>query len=112
MISNRFSRRPPPRTELDFCQWVGDALPGEWLEYHRGFLAIDAAPEMSPLASDRWRGLAALSECARWASDHRLVHLVQRRLGPDQFVYIAIARPKPLSRRIELAALLSGREAA
>ena len=112
MIINSIERRPPPPTDLEFCQWVGEALPGEWLEYHRGFLAIDAAPDLSPLRSEERKRLVALAECARWASDHRLVHLVQRRIGPDRFAYLAIARPKPLARRIELAALLSGREAA
>ena len=29
------------------------------------------------------------------AAEERLVHLVQARLGPDHFAYIAVARPKP-----------------
>lgn len=112
MISKPFFRRSSPLTDLEFCAWAGEALPGDWLEYHRGFLAIDTVPDVCALLPEDRRRLVALAECARWASSHRMVHLVQRRLGRDQFAYIAIARPKPLARRVELAALLAGREAA
>jgi hypothetical protein len=35
-----------------------------------------------------------LSERVRWACDKGCVHLVQERLGPDCYSYIAIARPR------------------
>ena len=40
------------------------------------------------------------------------MHLVQERLGPDLFAYIAIARPKPKRAEVSLAALLVDAEAA
>jgi hypothetical protein len=52
---------------------------------------------------------------AWWAAEQRLVHLVQERLGPDLFAYIAIARPKPKPKpnaEVSLAALLLDAEAA
>jgi hypothetical protein len=50
---------------------------------------------------------------AWWAAEQRLVHLLQERLGPDLFAYIAIARPKPKpNAEVSLAALLVDAEAA
>ena len=40
------------------------------------------------------------------------MHLVQERLGPDLFAYIAIARPKPRHAEVSLASLLVDAEAA
>lgn len=39
--------------------------------------------------------IAALASAAHRAFDAGLVHLVQVRLGPDRFAYIAIARTRP-----------------
>ena len=30
-----------PLTDIEFCAWIGQAVPGDQLEYHRGFLGID-----------------------------------------------------------------------
>ena len=40
------------------------------------------------------------------AAEQGLVHLVQERTGPDQFAYIAVARPKPKAAAVSLSALL------
>lgn len=37
------------------------------------------------------------------------MHLVQERTGPDQFAYIAVARPKPKAAAVSLSALLPDR---
>ena len=43
-MSNTSITTPRGRsTETDFCSWVGQAAPGDILEYHRGFLGIDIA---------------------------------------------------------------------
>jgi hypothetical protein len=31
-----------PLADIEFCAWIGQAAPGDRLEYHRGFLGIDA----------------------------------------------------------------------
>ena len=31
----------PRLSDAEFCFWVGEALPGDTLEYHRGFIAVD-----------------------------------------------------------------------
>jgi hypothetical protein len=83
---------PRPITEIEFCVWVGQALPGDRIEYHRGFLALDREDSRSghPDAAQ----LRRLADRARWAAEAGLVHLVQRRLGPDRFAYLAISRRK------------------
>ncbi|MCA8882121.1 MAG: hypothetical protein KDA73_19685 [Rhodobacteraceae bacterium] len=86
----------PPKsrslTEIAFCSWVAQALPGDTLAYHRGFLALDR--EGGRLGEAETLRLRRLADRARWAAETGLVHLVQRRLGPERFVYLAIARRK------------------
>jgi hypothetical protein len=47
--------------------------------------------------------LGALAICALRAAEQGRVHLVQERLGPDRFAYIAIARPKPTAAEASLS---------
>ena len=84
-----------PTDEIAFCAWVAQAEPGETLVYHRGFLAVDATGVVSKLLSDQQRALRLVAAAALRAAEQDLVHLVQARIGPDQFAYIAVARRKP-----------------
>ena len=84
-----------PTDEIAFCAWVAQAEPGETLVYHRGFLAVDAVGIVSKLSSDQQRALRLVAAAALRAAEQDLVHLVQARIGPDQFAYIAVARRKP-----------------
>jgi hypothetical protein len=81
--------------EIDFCAWVAQAMAGERLVYHRGFLAFDAMALLSDLPSGRQRALRDVAAAAMRAAEQDLVHLVQARLGPSQFAYIAVAWRKP-----------------
>ncbi len=83
--------------EVGLCAWIAQAEPGETLIYHRGFLAVDATAVLSKLPADRQRALRQVAAAALRAAEQNLVHLVQARIGPDLFAYIAIARPKPRS---------------
>ena len=74
--------------ESNFSQWLDGAEPGARLEYYRGNLA------MAVYAQGYHSELARLSRRARWASDRRLVHLVQLRHCTDDYSYFAIARLK------------------
>jgi hypothetical protein len=98
--------------EMDFAGWVGAAAPGDRLEYHRGFLAVDIVPVISKLPEPERAALRQTALRAWWASEQRLVHLVQERLGPGSFAYIAIARPKPRHAEVSLASLLADADAA
>jgi len=87
-------RPKAPLTEIQFCAWVAQAVPGDRLEYHRGFLVLDTFPELSKLGDNERNELRLLASRAFWAGEQGLVHLVQERLGPNLFSYLAIARPQ------------------
>ena len=95
-----------PLTEIEFCAWVAQAVPGDRLEYHRGFLALDIVPVASRLAPEAREELARMARRALWAAEQDLVHLVQRRNGPNDFSYLAVARPKPKHPSASVAELL------
>ena len=100
------TRQQTPLTEIEFCAWVAQAVPGDRLEYHRGFLVLDTFPAFSHLQDAQRTELAKLASRAFWAAEQGLVHLVQEREGPDRFAYIAVARPKPKAATASLSALL------
>ena len=104
--------RPRPLTDIEFCAWIGQAVPGDRLEYHRGFLGIDTTAVISTLPEPERRRLGALASAAYRAFDAALVHLVQVRLGPDRFAYLAIARTRPRRTPVPLARLIEDAEAA
>jgi len=83
-----------PLTDIEFCAWVAQAVPGDRLEYHRGFLALDAGIDGQTPKSDTRRELGRVARRAWRAAEKGLIHLVQRRNGPVNFSYIAIARPR------------------
>jgi hypothetical protein len=82
----------PTLTEIAFCRWLGEAAPGAIVEYHRGFLCLDCFGD--PRSPER-HALRELARRAAWASDHGLVHLLQKRHGPRDYGYLAIKRPDP-----------------
>jgi hypothetical protein len=89
------SLEPTVLDEIGFLGWLGQARPGDVLTYHHGFLALDVGPatsRLSPPARDR---LGLTARCAWRAAERGLVHLLQRRHGPDAFSYLAIARARP-----------------
>jgi len=101
--------RPRPLTDIEFCAWIGQAMPGDRLEYHRGFLGIDTTAVISTLPEPDRRRLVALAGAAHRAFE---AGLVQVRLGPDRFAYLAIARTRPRRTPVPLARLLEDAEAA
>ena len=90
-----FGAAGPALDEIGLSAWIAQAAPGETLVYHRGFLAADAAAVISKLPPEQQRALRLVASAALRAAEQGLVHLVQARIGPDQFAYIAVARAKP-----------------
>ena len=105
-------RASRPLADVEFCAWVGQAVPGDRLEYHRGFLGIDAMRGISTLPEPERRRVAGLAAAAFRAFEAGFVHLVQARLGPDRFAYLAVARPRPATAPVSAAALLAEEAAA
>jgi hypothetical protein len=93
-------------TEMDLCGWISQALPGDALEYYRGFLAMDTFSQGSRLSARDRTELVRLARRAWVASERRLIHLVQRRHGPDDYSYLAIARAKPSNTSVSLSSAL------
>ena len=94
-IIRLFGGDGPILDDAGIAAWIACAEPGDELVYHRGFLAVDTASVISKLSDERRQVLRRVADAALRAEKQGLVHLVQSRLGPDQFAYIAIARPKP-----------------
>lgn len=88
---------PPPQrlNAVEFCAWLSQADPGDVLEYHRGFLIVDRMPARKGHADTRSSQLDLLAKCAMRAAEYGLVLLVQRRNGPSDFSYLAVARKRP-----------------
>ena len=99
----------PTRRALDepeLCRWLGQATPGEVLEYHRGHLALDIMAYRRPAGDCGHPTLSEVAHRAWWAAEQGLAHLVQRRHGGDDYSYLIVARATPRRPRISLASLL------
>lgn len=92
--------------ETAFWAWIAQAGPGAALVYHRGVLALDASIDNQTPKSDARRELARVAHIAWRAAEKGLVHLVQRRNGPDDFTYLAIARQRTDKVAASLSTLL------
>ena len=108
----RYVETLPQPDEVSFCAWVAQAEPGDRLQYHRGFLAIDTFALFSGRSDKERAELRKLADRSFCVAEAGLVHLVQQRIDTDQFAYIAIARPKPKHAAASLSALLLESEAA
>jgi hypothetical protein len=100
---------PLPVTEVRLCGWIGEAAPGERLEYWRGHLALDRTPGSARLLEKDRLEVIRVVRRAFWAAERGLVHLVQQRHGPDNYSYLCIARPRPKDERRSLPEILAER---
>lgn len=96
-----------PLPETAFCAWVVQAAPGDRLEYYQGFLVVDAFPALGGLPEQERQALVRLASRAFWAAEHGLVHLVQERIGPERFSYLAIARPRTKAATAKISEILT-----
>lgn len=96
-MTNKITPLAPVRlryTEIELCGWLGQASPGDTLQYHRGYLAIDRDPIHERLPKKDREELGRLSDRAHWAAERGLAHLLQRRHGECDYSYLIIARPR------------------
>lgn len=89
-------------TESDLCRWLGAAAPGDQLVYHQGFLAADLEPTSDRLTPREKERLRRVARRAMLAAEAGLVHLLQRRLGPGDYSYFLVARPRPSAKSASL----------
>lgn len=86
-----------PRDENAFVDWLVGAKAGDTLAYYRGHLAFDRDPLQSGLGEFRRLKLTHLADRAMECCERRQVLLVQRRMGKDDWTYLAIRSCQPLS---------------
>jgi hypothetical protein len=85
--------RPTPVLFTDedaLCDWIANAVPGAVMIYYRGHLAYDRMPSTGVFANPDRKRLIAVAKRAMQAAEDGLIHLVQRRHGPQDYSYIAI----------------------
>ena len=99
---NAVCRISPASADVGLLAWLNQAEPGDALEYHRGFLALDRSMRTPAMSEDDRIALCQLASLAMRLADRGLVDLVQRRIARDCFSYLAIAR----SRDCELSQIL------
>ncbi len=102
-----------PLNENHLVDWLVDASEGETLAYYRGHLSHDRCMSTPVLTIDERRRLIAVANRIMAASDQGLVIPLQRRVGPNEWLYLAVRAsgrlqvPSRQSRAIAPTALLA-----
>jgi hypothetical protein len=79
----------PPFDSRVLGAWLRQARGGDVFEYHRGLLTVDRGQLPSEAARN---ALDRLADLAWHLAAEGRVHLLQRRLAPGAFSYLAVAR--------------------
>ena len=79
-----------PLDENHLVDWLVDANAGEAIAYYRGHLAHDRCLSTPVLTIDERRKLIAVANRIMAASDQGLVIPLQRRMGPNEWLYLAV----------------------
>jgi hypothetical protein len=83
-----------PFDENAFVDWLIDAEPGDRAVYYRGHLGFDRMPSASVLDRPTRANLHAVATRVMVATGQGLVIPVQKRLGTEDYLYLAVkARP-------------------
>ena len=85
----------PQIGEAEMLAWFLAASPGDRIAYWRGHLAVELSVTATTLSEGERRSLLSLKNFTLSMAEAGLVHLVQQRLGADDYLYLAIARPQP-----------------
>ena len=97
-----------PFDENRFVDWLVDANPGDTIAYYRGHLAHDRLPSRRVIREKDRRKLTDLADRVMVASDQGLLMPVQRRVGAQEWIYLAIRTSDVL--RISARSHASGRQ--
>lgn len=96
-----------PVDENGFVDWLIDANPGDRLAYYRGHLVHDRVPSGKVLGPRERANLNAVARRIMTLAGEGLVIPVQKRTGPEDFLYIAVkARPGRVAGERKVAAAL------
>jgi hypothetical protein len=95
-----------PLDENGFVDWLVDAEPGDRVIYYRGHLGFDRMPSANMLDRPTRINLQTVSARVMVTAGQELVIPVQKRLGPEDYLYIAV---KALPGRSQSRSALSPR---
>lgn len=79
-----------PLDENHLVDWLVDANAGDAVAYYRGHLAHDRCMSTPVLTIDERRRLIAVANRIMAAHDQGLVIPLQRRVGPHEWLYLAV----------------------
>ncbi|MFN3347387.1 hypothetical protein [Pseudorhodoplanes sp.] len=79
-----------PLDENRFVDWIVDAKAHDCIAYYRGHLALDRCESTGVLSPTDRRRLATVANRVMVASGQGLVFPVQKRLGPHDYLYLAV----------------------
>ncbi|MCW1842189.1 hypothetical protein [Prosthecomicrobium hirschii] len=79
-----------PLDVTGFCDWLADAEAGSAVAYYRGHLVFDRLPEKSGLSAQKRHALATVADRVMSAAKNGFCFPVQRRLGSNDWLYIAV----------------------
>lgn len=81
--------------ENGLVDWLIDARPGDRVVYYRGHLGHDRMPSAKVLDRDQRTELHVVANRVMVLAGQGLVLPVQKRIGPEDFLYIAVkAQPR------------------
>jgi hypothetical protein len=89
-ISVAIAKHAIPYDENGFIDWIVDAQASDCIAYYRGHLGLDRCEVAAVLCPDECRRLVAIARRVMLAADKGLVFPVQRRLGPHDYIYLAV----------------------
>lgn len=81
---------PVALTEPAFCDWIANAMVGQSIEYHSGFLLLDRSEAASTLPTKERARLHAIARRAWIACELGLVHLFSLKVADGHYRYIAV----------------------
>ncbi|MDP2359111.1 MAG: hypothetical protein Q8M31_24050 [Beijerinckiaceae bacterium] len=102
-----------PLDENHLVDWLVDADAGDAIAYYRGHLAHDRCMSTPVLTIDERRRLIAVANRILAAHNQGLVIPLQRRVGPHEWLYLAVRAsgrlqaPRVKSKAISPTALLA-----
>ena len=88
-----------PLDENGFVDWILDAEPGAATPYYRGHLAYDRCESTKVHPDHKRRRLIAIARRALAEEENGLVHLVQRRLAEEDYIYLMVRASLRMKRR-------------
>lgn len=84
------SRFAVPFDENTFVDWLIDAEPGDRAVYYRGHLGFDRMPSANVLDRPTRANLHAVATRVMAAAGQGLVIPVQKRIGDEDYLYLAV----------------------